>query len=54
MINVLIVDDNEKMASILKQAIDGRQGFEVVAVGNDGESALELFDRLAWGQAGCH
>ncbi len=44
MINVLIVDDNEKMAQILKSAIDSQPAFEVKAVGADGETGLELFD----------
>lgn len=45
MIKALIVDDNEKMAGILKSAIDTQQAFEVVAVGSDGETGLELFDK---------
>ncbi len=44
MISVLIVDDNEKMAQILKSAIENQSGFEVKAVGSDGESGLALFD----------
>lgn len=46
MINVLIVDDNEKMAQILKSAIDSQTAFEVVATGADGEKGIELFDEL--------
>lgn len=45
MIKVLIVDDNEKMAQILKSAIDSQPAFEVMAVGADGETGLELFDK---------
>ena len=44
MISVLIVDDNEKMAQILKSAIENQSGFEVKAVGSDGESGLALFN----------
>ena len=46
MINVLIVDDNEKMAQILKSAIDSQPAFEVKAIGPDGEKGIELFDEL--------
>jgi two-component system LytT family response regulator len=46
MIKVLIVDDNEKMAGILKSAIDSQPAFEVLAVGKDGDEGLELFDEL--------
>lgn len=46
MINVLIVDDNEKMAHILKSAIDSQPAYEVKAVGADGETGLELFDQF--------
>lgn len=45
MIKVLIVDDNEKMAQILEQVIKNQDGFEVAAVGADGQSALRLFDK---------
>ncbi|MCD6322819.1 MAG: response regulator transcription factor [Clostridiales bacterium] len=45
MINVLIVDDNEKMAQILKSAIDSQPAFEVKAIGSDGEKGIELFDK---------
>ena len=44
MINVLIVDDNEKMAQILKSAIDSQSAFEVKAIGADGETGIDLFD----------
>lgn len=40
MINVLIVDDNEKMAQILKSAIDSQTAFEVKAMDQMGR--LEL------------
>jgi len=45
MIKVLIVDDNEKMAHILKSAIDSQKAFEVKAIGADGETGLELFGK---------
>lgn len=45
MINVLIVDDNEKMAGILKKAIESQKDFKVKALGADAKSALELFDK---------
>jgi len=44
MINVLIVDDNEKMAQILKSAIDSNAAFEVLAIGADGDEGIKLFD----------
>lgn len=46
MIKVLIVDDNGKMAQILKSAIENQQAFEVAAVGENGEAGLELFDSI--------
>ncbi|MBN2557477.1 MAG: response regulator transcription factor [Clostridia bacterium] len=44
MIGVLIVDDNGKMAEILRQAVEMNEGYEVRAIGADGLSALRLFD----------
>ena len=43
MIKVLIADDNEKMSGILREVIDGYEGYETVAVAADGKSALSLF-----------
>jgi len=43
MIKVLIADDNEKIAQILKTAIESQEGYKVIAVGADGASALGLY-----------
>lgn len=43
---VLVVDDDRLLGSVLREMIDGIEGFRVVAVARDGEEALQLVHRL--------
>ncbi|MBN2853489.1 MAG: response regulator transcription factor [Clostridia bacterium] len=43
MIDVLIADDNQEIAKMLKTTVESLEGFRVVSIGADGASALGLY-----------
>ncbi|HVH40137.1 MAG TPA: chemotaxis-specific protein-glutamate methyltransferase CheB [Gemmatimonadaceae bacterium] len=44
--SVLVVDDSALLGSVLREVIDGIEGFRVIAVASSGEEALQMVHRL--------
>ena len=44
--NIIVVDDDKLVSTSLKTIIEASEGFHVVAIGSDGDSAIELFEQF--------